>query len=69
MIKLYDHRVNPFGFRKGKTGKFYYQLRANFFLKTFYSKLGTEKEEDFLLLWNLVGGRVGYQASQEFCYV
>ena len=33
-----------------------------YFFKTFYSTLGTEKEEDFLLVWNLVGGRVGYQA-------
>ena len=34
-----------------------------------YSILGPEKKLFLLLLWAVVGGRVGYQALQEFCCV
>ena len=39
----------------------------HFFLP-FYLILGTEKLK-FLLLWTVVGGRVGYQSSGMFCLV
>ena len=71
-IKNYD-TAKPlcfflFCFRKGKTKNFSKQFRAVFFLLSIYLKQGTRNPYS-LLLWTVVGGRVGYKAWQEFCCV
>ena len=67
MIKLKNHCVISFGFRKGKTEHFSFQFRAisSFFL---INLLNTrDRTKPYLLLyWTVVGGRVDYQAWQEF---
>ena len=57
-----------FDFRKRKTDNFSYQGRA---MSSLINLLNTRdrKKPNLLLLWTVVGGRVGYQAWQEFCCV
>ena len=68
MIKLQTHCVIPFGFRKGKTENFGYQLRAISCLLINDSILGRGGKNNLLLLRTVVGGRAGNQAWQEFCF-
>ena len=68
MIKLQNHCVIPFGFRKEKLTILVTSSELYLFFLSIYPILGTEKPY-LLLLWTVVGGRVGYQAWQESCCV
>ena len=68
-IKLLNHCVILFGFRKRKTENFSYQLRSiSSFFHHFFQYKG-HKKPNLLLLWTMVGGKVCYQALHEFCSV
>ena len=68
IIKQLSHYVILFGFRKGKSEKFSYHFRAISVFWSIYSIQVTEKL-NLLFLWTVVGGRVGYQAWQDFCCI
>ena len=68
MIKLLSHFVNPFGFKKGKTEHFRCKFRVIYSFDLFIKYKG-QKTPFKILSWPVVGGIVGYQACQGFCYV
>ena len=52
----------------GKEVQVTVQSCIQFFLNQFTQYEG-QKKSNLILLWNVVGGRVGYQAWQDFCCV
>ena len=66
---MLNHCIIPFGFRKGKTDNFSYHLRAISSFLNKFTKYKGQKKPYLLLMWTGVGGRVCYQARQDFCCV
>ena len=67
IINLLNHCVLPFVFRKGNNKIFSYQFRASFWINLLDTR---DRQKPYsLLLWTMVGGRVGYKVWQKFCCV
>ena len=70
---MLNHSVYSFSFRKGKNWTFcFYQLRSIsifilFFFLYQFTQTEVQKKNNLLVLLTMDGGRVGYQAFQEFC--
>ena len=68
MVKFSKTCFIPFDFRKGKLEFLLFQLRA---ITSFWiSLLNTRKTKKFniLVLWTVIGGRIGYHGWTEICY-
>ena len=66
-FKLLNHCVILFGFRTGQTENFSYQFRAISSLLINLVNTRDIKTPYLSVLWTMAGGRVSYQAWQEFC--
>ena len=68
MVKFSKACFIPFDFRKGKTGNLVAQAQGNNQFLDQFTQDQEQKKFYILVVWTVIGGRVGYHGWTEFCY-
>ena len=68
MVKCSKDCFIPFDIRKGKTGNLFNPAQGNNQFLDQFTQDQEQKKFYILVLWTVIGGRVGYHGWTEFCY-
>ena len=67
MVKLSKAYFIPFDLRKGKTGNLVVPAQSYNQFSDYFTQYQEQKKFYILVLWTVIGGRVGYHGWTEFC--